>query len=115
MVQGVACHLVASLKMSMVETLETVILGCMDSPPSVGDAPSIVGFIAHPCTVTPKEVHHEMVVTHKMMGVKVDLLLPGDDPGVLEVVVAALGEADGDHGVGVQVLGKEITPKVNQE
>ena len=113
MAQDVVCHLVASLRMSMVEMLK-VILGCMAHPPSAGDAPSTVGIIAHPCTVTPKVAHLE-TVRLKMRGLKMDLLLPGDDPGVLEVVGAASGGADGDHEGAAQVLGKEITLKGIQE
>jgi len=110
--QDVACPLVASLKMNMVET-KKVILGCMAHPPSAGDAPSTVGIIAHPCTVTPKVAHLE-TVRLKMMGAQMDLHLPGDDPDVLEVVVAASGEADGDHEGVAQVLGKESILKGNQ-
>lgn len=112
MAQDVACPLVASLKMNMVET-KKVILGCMAHPPSAGDAPSTVGIIAHPCTVTPKVAHLE-TVRLKMMGAQMDLHLPGDDPDVLEVVVAASGEADGDHEGVAQVLGKESILKGNQ-
>lgn len=98
--------------MNMVET-KKVILGCMAHPPSAGDAPSTVGIIAHPCTVTPKVAHLE-TVRLKMMGAQMDLHLPGDDPDVLEVVVAASGEADGDHEGVAQVLGKESILKGNQ-
>jgi len=98
----VACHLVQFLRMNMVET-KKVILGCMAHPPSAGDAPSTVGIIAHPCTVTPKVAHHEMVRL-KMTGAKMDLHLPGDDPDVLEVVVAASGEADGEQEGAAAVL-----------
>lgn len=107
-----ACHLVALLRMNMVET-KKVILGCMAHHPSAGDAPSTVGIIAHPCTVTPKVAHLE-TVRLKMMEVQMDLLLPGDDPDVLEVVAAASGEADGDHEGVALVLDEESTPKVNQ-
>lgn len=96
----------------MVET-KKVILGCMANP-SAGDDPSIVGIIAHPCTVTPKVAHHE-TVRLKMRVVQMDLLLPGDDPDVLEVVAAASGGADGDHEVAALVLAEESTLKVNQE
>jgi len=98
--------------MNMVET-KKVILGCTAHPPSAGDAPSTVGIIAHPCTVTPKVAHLE-TVRLKMMGAQMDLHLPGDDPDVLEVVVAASGGADGDHEGVAQVLGKESILKGNQ-
>jgi len=88
--------------MNMVET-KKVILGCMAHPPSAGDAPSTVGIIAHPCTVIPKVAHHE-IARLKMTGAKMDLHLPGDDPDVLEVAVAASGEADGEHEGAVAVL-----------
>lgn len=114
MAQDVACHLVASLRTSMVETLVMAILGCMAHPHSADDAPSTVGIIAHPCTVTPKVAHLETVML-KMRGLRMDLLLPGDDPGVLEVVGAASGEADGDHEGVVQALGKGSNLKGNQE
>ena len=70
-----------------------VILGC------IGNTPFIIGIIAHPCTITHKVAHQEMVKL-KMRGLKIDLfllLLPSNNLGILEVVEAALGRADGDH------------------